>query len=301
MVFTFVVFAFTGFGATDIVVLWNISIQKGVSVAVPNAGHKIYETVLGFGVCRVTSDLKIVKIRYKSRLDNVESISCIPWQVEVFTLSTRAWRSPYSNLPRKSIQFRSKQVAIDGLVYWLAYDMIAMDVRYNCRYCNLIISFDMTTEEFKEVNLPNSLAQQPFYYLSLSKIRESLVVLGRGVCGNNRVFGVWMMEDGVSSSFRMLFNVDVNAPYASIMGFRKSGEAIIEISKHEHDHAQHVVYDPCTDPKCDYARLVVYEPYSKRMDNLGFEGVKASFFVYPYVETLLLLDQPDLTSSYEYI
>ncbi|KAK1412954.1 hypothetical protein QVD17_34590 [Tagetes erecta] len=262
--------------ATDTVVLWNVSIRKGVSFVVPNVGDDIYKTALGFGVCRVTRDVKIVKIRCILSWEDVVSISSIPWQVEVFTLSTRAWRSPYSNLPRKSIHFRSKQVAIDGLVYWLAYDMITMDVWYS-RFRNLIISFDMTTEEFKEVNLPNSLARLPLYKLSFFKLRGSVGVLEHGERGNDLVFGVWMMEDGVSNSFSMLFNV--NVPMAFMKGFRKSGEPIIQLSKQEHGRA----------------RLVVYEHDSKRMDSLGFDGIEGSIYVYPYVETLLLLDQPDLT------
>ncbi|KAK1412953.1 hypothetical protein QVD17_34589 [Tagetes erecta] len=277
------------------VVLWNISIRKGVSVVVPNVElFGMYTIALGFGVCRVTSDLKIVKVRYKSAMNDVESISCIPWQVEVFTLSTRAWRSSYSNPPRDSIHFHSLYVASDGFVYWLAYDRIATDDGY----CNLIISFDMTTEEFKEVNLPDSLAQQPLHNLSLSKLRESVVVLERGVHGNTSVFGVWMMEDGVSNSFSMLFNVSVNTRSASMKGFRKSGEPIIEISEQEYDRAQLALYDPyLIMPKFHGARLVVYEPCSKRLDNLGVVGIETLFLVYPYVETLLLLDQPDLTDN----
>ncbi|MFS8019987.1 putative F-box domain-containing protein [Helianthus anomalus] len=76
---------FCFYGDDQAAVLWNPSIRKAVTVVVP-AREGIYETVLGYGVCRETADSKIVKIRYITREENTESIiSCIPWQVEVFT------------------------------------------------------------------------------------------------------------------------------------------------------------------------------------------------------------------------
>ncbi|KAJ0693434.1 putative F-box domain-containing protein [Helianthus annuus] len=84
-------------------VIWNISLRKTVTVFVPTSD--IYPTTLGFGVCRETGDPKIVNIRYNDMWSQ-DNVTCIPSQVEVFTLSTGVWRSPYgSNLPRKSIFF----------------------------------------------------------------------------------------------------------------------------------------------------------------------------------------------------
>ncbi|KAI3776452.1 hypothetical protein L1987_46237 [Smallanthus sonchifolius] len=202
-------------------VLWNPSIRKAVAVVVPNVAGGIYATVLGFGVRPETNDPKIVKIRYISRPSDMESITHIPWQVEVFTLSKGAWRSPYgSNLPRKSIIF-----------------------------CRL-------------------------------QLRESLVVLEYNIEANNLVTGVWIMGDGVLKLFTKLFTINVNAPYAFVKGFRKSGEPIIEIVKRYHGWF-HVT------------SLVVFEPYSKHINHLGISGFARPSCVYPYVETLLLLDQPD--------
>ncbi|XP_021970978.1 F-box/kelch-repeat protein At3g23880 isoform X2 [Helianthus annuus] len=150
-------------------VLWNPSIRKAVAVAVPNvADMTIYETGFGFGVCRETNDPKIVKITHINMRGHRESVTCIPWQVEVFPLSTGAWRSPYtSNLPRNSIEFDyDNTVVIYGMLYWLATDRITADGGFQS-YNNLIISFDMTSEEFREVNLPDSLAHQSIDGLSI--------------------------------------------------------------------------------------------------------------------------------------
>ncbi|KAI3776455.1 hypothetical protein L1987_46240 [Smallanthus sonchifolius] len=206
----------------------------------------------------------------------MESITHIPWQVEVFTLSTRAWRSPCSgNLPRKSVQFCWEQVVVDGLLYWLAIDGIAMDGGF--RHYNLIISFDMTSEEFREVNLPDSLACVFGYKLSMSKLRESLAVLKHCEWATS----VWMMQDGVPKSFTKLFTF--NAPHASLRGFGKSGEPIIQTVELNRGF-----------PYCPYScSFAVYEPDTKQINNLWIMGFVNLFSVYPYMETLLLLDQPD--------
>ncbi|XP_076881593.1 F-box protein At2g18780-like, partial [Bidens hawaiensis] len=216
-------------------ILWNISIRKAVAIVVPNVEGSMmmmeYETVLGFLVCRETTDPKIVKIIQINSWSNMENISSILRQLEVFTLSTPVWRSPVSNLPRVSIRFGYLQVAIDGVLYWLATDRITIGGGGGFRLCNLIISFDMTNEEFKEINLPDTLANQPYYNLSIFKRRESLVVIERGVEEDTPVFYVWMMEDGVSKMFTKLFTIYVNTPDATINGFKRSGEPVIDLGE----------------------------------------------------------------------
>ncbi|KAJ0781555.1 putative F-box domain-containing protein [Helianthus annuus] len=269
---------------TDMAVIWNVSIRKAVAVVISNVGFEIYETNLyetnlGFGVCRVTTDPKIIKITHFNGYANMRGISrdetVDPWQVQVFALSTWSWRSPYNNLPRKSIKFGHSTVVIDGFLYWLAIDRFTLTGAI--AKCNLIISFDITSEEFREVGLPNSLAHQCSRNMKISKLRESLVVLEHGAEANNAIFSVWMMGDGVPQLFTKLFTFNVNAPHgATIRGFRKTGEPIIEIVE---DHG--------------ISKLVVYEPHSKQIDNLGCDGLDFFCQVHPYMETLLLLDQPD--------
>ncbi|KAF5764853.1 putative F-box domain-containing protein [Helianthus annuus] len=126
-------------------VIWNISLRKTVTVAVPTLADDVYVTILGFGVCRETSDPKIVKITYIYSWSVDINATCIPSQVD-----------------------------------------------------------------------------------------------------------------------------------ATLRGFRKSGEPVIAIPGERRR-----------------VRLAVYEPYSKRIDYLGIDGSLYSFKVYPYMEILFLLDQPD--------
>ncbi|KAJ0953045.1 putative F-box domain-containing protein [Helianthus annuus] len=259
-------------------VVWNPSVRKSVGVVVPNvpdmSQDTIYEVALGFWACGETSDLKIVKITYIDIWTEMDSIPesmpdtiPIPSQVEVFTLSTGAWRSPYSttNLPRKSLQFDNySQVVIDGSLYWLAMDCCTGEELLTC---NLIISFDMISEEFKQVSLPHSLAHRIYLGdLHLSKLRNSLVVLQQDV--------VWIMEDAVQNSFTKLYAICIpdQSVRTTVVGFRMTGEPVIEY----------------------VATMVGDSSSSNLFNNVEISGM-LSFYVYAYTETLLLLDQPDST------
>uniref|UniRef100_A0A251UCU8 Putative F-box associated interaction domain-containing protein n=1 Tax=Helianthus annuus TaxID=4232 RepID=A0A251UCU8_HELAN len=171
----------------------NPTIRKTVELVVASvANGETYATVLGFGVCRETNDTKIVKITHIVSWGDMETASCIHWQVGVFTLSAWAWRRLGGNPPRKLVSFQFDlpdgfcSVSIDGVIYWLA----TMDGGS----CNLIISYDITSEVFGEVNLPNRLAHSPpRHWLSLFKLKESLVVLDN-VCEQDRIaYDVWRM------------------------------------------------------------------------------------------------------------
>ncbi|MFS7965903.1 putative F-box domain-containing protein [Helianthus anomalus] len=239
---------------TTMAVVWNVSIKKAIA---------------------------IVKITDIIHWEDVESIpDSIPWQVEVFTLSTGAWRSSYHNLPRTSIQFGSSQVVVEGFSYWLATDRSIVDAGFDGY--NRIISFHLTSEEFREVNLPDRLVYDGcFDNLNIANLRESLVVLEQDAREN--VCYVWSMKDGVPMSFTKLYTIySPNATLLRVLEFRKNGEPVIEIEDNDDD-------------RIDLPSLLaVYEPKSKHISNIGING-EDSFYVYSYMETLLLLDEQEFT------
>ncbi|KAJ0913503.1 putative F-box domain-containing protein [Helianthus annuus] len=171
-------------------------------------------------------------------------------------------------------------VVVDGFCYWLATDRSTIDPGFDAY--NLIISFHVTREEFAEVSLPESLVYEgSIDYLNISNLRESLVVLDQNTQEN--VCYVWSMKDGAWKSFTKLFTIySPDATLLSVLEFRKSGEPVIEI------------VDNDADPRYVPSLLAIYEPKSKHISNLGFNGT-GSFFVHSYKETLLLLDQPEFT------
>lgn len=226
----------------------------------PNVLDDPYETAIGFGVCPPTGDPMLVKITYYRH----DTISCIPWQVEVFTLSSGLRRTPLcSNLPRKSIsiynyEYRT-EITIDGCIYWPASD--------NENSYGLIMSFDMTSETFTEVDLPESLAHKSHSFgLYLSKLRESLCVIESKEIGSD----VWiMMDHGVLKSFTKLYNIDISVELEPVLGLRNNGVPIIKMENN-------TVY--------------TYEPNTEQLSYIGIYGDEYSPFACSYIETLLLLD-----------
>nr|XP_043625918.1 F-box protein CPR1-like [Erigeron canadensis] len=239
------------------VVIWNPSIRKCVEIPIPN----VLQTVVGFGVCNTTDPI-ILKIDFIS----------IPWQVELFKLSTRKWRrlSNTCFLSGKSFHFHQKAVVTERFIYWIGF--------YNTRFVfkKLILSFDMINEKFAEISLPPSLRDASLQNLNLSKLRESLVLLETIHTRKRTEYEVWMMmeEDGVRNMFKKLYTV--KAPDASIervLGFRKNGQPIIQLQnpfKHE---------------------LLVYEPDSELFNRIGIDGYGYQCFAGSYMGTLHLLDQ----------
>nr|XP_043632990.1 F-box/kelch-repeat protein At3g23880-like [Erigeron canadensis] len=269
---------------TSTAVIWNPCIRKTVVIAVPNLlPEKYYWTVVGFGVCPRNLDPKLVKISYVSAFGRLKDVNAST-QVEVFTLSSGGtWRSPLSiNLPHISIDFGYSQAVVDGFIYWVAFDRI--DVDDGTRNPKLIMSFNVTTEEFTKVNLPRPLALDPYADLLVSNLRESLAVLKFNKYTLRENCDVWMMNGhGCARAFNRLYSI--RATDASLLcktlGFRKSGAPIIE-SKNTN--------------RLDYFytnehELAIYEPESKDITHIGIHGLEGKFFVHSYKETLLLLGQ----------
>ncbi|XP_076896328.1 putative F-box protein At5g15670 [Bidens hawaiensis] len=250
-------------------IIWNPSIRKAFALDVPNVAYvKTYGTVLGFGVCHETTNPKIVKITYIENWSNMESISCIPYQVEVFTLSVGVWRLPYGNLPRKTIQFNELHegvgVAIDAINHRIT-TTVHGHLLIGLKHKSMIVSFDMTSEKFREIYLPDILECVSVGDLELYKLNEYLVVL-------ERMTIVWIMEDGVSKSFTKLYFVDPISYF--VRKFRKTGEPVI--SENNVDGR---------------STLAVYEHDTKHVSNLGINEVSCVLFVCTYIESLLLFDQ----------
>nr|GEU95115.1 hypothetical protein [Tanacetum cinerariifolium] len=139
-------------------VIWNPTVRKCVGILIPirNAAYKRC-CVVGFGVCPDTNDPKLVKI----------SVAKIPsmWEVDVFTLSKRVWKTVYTGAPFKSCDLSWLQVFVDGVIYFRAYDDVSLDDGVRS---NFVISFYLKSKKFGEVCLPERLVHLP--YLDVTKI-----------------------------------------------------------------------------------------------------------------------------------
>nr|XP_043633021.1 putative F-box protein At3g16210 [Erigeron canadensis] len=261
----------------EMVVVWNPSIKKSVGIPVPYIYHDSrskagIRNAFGFGVCPVTFDPIILKNKWMSWGDYG------PWRVRVFTLSTGAWSVISTNLPRGSIELRGPQVVIDGFIYWLAKDRLAAENGGS----ESIMSFDLTAKEFKEVNLTGFLSNRTCSIETISKLRESLVLLEYHREEDVSVCSLWMMMKerggGVGRLFSKLYNINVpDTKINKLVGFKKTGEVILVTQKSPYGNGN----------------LEIFDPNSEAIDKLGIYARVYSFIMCSYMESLLLLDQLD--------
>ncbi|GJW49451.1 retrovirus-related pol polyprotein from transposon TNT 1-94 [Tanacetum coccineum] len=162
---------------------------------------------------------------------------------------------------------------VDGFIYWCAYDNIKLAPGIRS---NLIISFDLKSYEFGEVCLPDRLVHTD--ELVLSKVYESLGLFEYYNDGGISFCDVWIMTEGVTKSFTKMLSIKAPNSWVSyrVLELRKNGEAIIEYIDDTNSSA-----------------IEVYEPSSGRISGVGINGSFDSFRVNSYMETLLLLDQPN--------
>ncbi|XP_071717875.1 F-box protein At3g57590-like [Rutidosis leptorrhynchoides] len=159
--------------------------------------------------------------------------------------------SRFIKLPSKwlNIQLSAQtSLVINGFVYWVVSTVV------DCNY--FILSFDLTSDEFTKIDVPNTLAHNNF---DIFIFKESLSVIQREgtTFQGNEVYKVWLM-DHVSKSFIVLFNVTLQ-PKWRVVGFNDKDQLII-------------VY---TDGY--KAQLLAYNPNLSHLINLGVYGRCSSF------------------------
>ncbi|GJT94908.1 uncharacterized mitochondrial protein-like protein [Tanacetum coccineum] len=179
---------------TRMAVIWNPTVRKSVGIVIPIS--KGVDIVVGFGVCPDTSDPKLVKII----VDEINSM----WEVDVFTLSTRVWKTVYTGVPFKLGDLSWSQVFVNGVIYFHACDSIYLDDGVRS---NFVILFDLKSEKFGEVCLPERLVHAPL--LRETKVNESLGLLEYYIEGGKYVCGVWTRKDNANKLFTKIYTIKV--------------------------------------------------------------------------------------------
>ncbi|GKD55561.1 F-box domain containing protein [Tanacetum coccineum] len=226
---------------TWMVVLWNPSVRKCVGIPIPNVFDDDDTldryTRIAFGVCPETNDPKLVKI-------NVVTTPCICWEVQVFTLSSRFWKTVYTGAPLRSYALMFEHVFIDGIIYW------------STLFGSFILSFDLKSEKFGQVSIPERFVRT--YGIWVAKANESLGLLEYYKEGGTSLCGVWMRKDDINNPFTKIYTVKVEGKsvFFKVLGFRKNGEVLLQLDDDDSEGSQ----------------IEVYEPSSGRINSVGISG-----------------------------
>uniref|UniRef100_A0A5B6YYZ6 F-box domain-containing protein n=1 Tax=Davidia involucrata TaxID=16924 RepID=A0A5B6YYZ6_DAVIN len=241
---------------TDTIVIWNPSIRK--SVTLPKPGFTFVPQgacLLGFGFDPLSNDYKVVRIVYQPENYNFR----VPPNVELYTLSSGTWRSICADaLPYVVYNFFPLSAFVNGAVHWVASSL-----------CSLIVAFDMGTEVFRELPLPDGVANTDVLKLSITVLGTSLAVIQYEKIWQSDYCWVWVMKEyGVVKSWTKLLTIDMREGIRQVVGFRKNNEVLLSAR---------------------VRGLVSYDPKMEQIEYLGIHGSNRSFYADAYVESLVLL------------
>ncbi|XP_062152249.1 F-box/kelch-repeat protein At3g06240-like [Alnus glutinosa] len=253
-------------------VLWNPSIQKVILLPDPNIGANFGGFTsngpvirsLGFGYDPKTDDYKLVKAVY---LEDPTHI--LHPLVEIYSLRMGAWRSVTTPPPPYVIELCYVSVFLNGAVHWRVHTPSGQgDFR------NVIVSLDMEDEAFGELAMPKSLEGVKFLDVNLAVIDGLLALVPCNEWGIavTEPHSVWVMKEyGVAESWTKVFDICIPGRLDRVIGFTKNGEVL--------------VVD-------DMGKLFSYEPSSQQALDLNIlGGLKDSFYLDTYVESLVLLNE----------
>ncbi|OWM72409.1 F-box/kelch-repeat protein At3g23880-like isoform X1 [Punica granatum] len=146
---------------------------------------------LGIGFDRQMDDYKIVRAACSQNEHGVKETV-----VDVFTLKTNAWRRIHDN-PRGMLSCDSFH--LNGAVHWF------MRCKTEAEDSCVIVSFDLATEKFREVPLPESNANTEFQGIG---IIDGCLVIYTVYWKRSGLFEAWAMKEfGGRASWAKLFSI----------------------------------------------------------------------------------------------
>ncbi|XVE50344.1 hypothetical protein DITRI_Ditri01bG0154900 [Diplodiscus trichospermus] len=139
-------------------------------------------------------------------------------------------------------------------------------------YRNAILGFDISTEEFHVIGLPESLIDSFPRDLSIMKYEESSIAVLKCDWEDGEQLDLWVMKEyGVVGSWtKVLHLTEQNGRIPWVLGFRKNGEILLEV---------------------DGGGMASLDLNSQQMEHLRIEAKTGCSFVHSYVESLVFLDK----------
>lgn len=188
-------------------VLWNPSIRKYFKLPPHSIRHEYggpFSDAFGFGFDVKTNDYKVVRIVYpdyplEGDLAELYSFNRGSWGRIKGPTYPHCWVDSWN--PHCWVDsWNSHSAFTDGVVHWVGFSCCLQNEQ-----CNLVLSFDMGSDVFREMMLPKGLVSGE-HRLYILVCAESLSVLESTGTFVNPTFFIWViMEYGAVESWTKLY------------------------------------------------------------------------------------------------
>ncbi|XVF70358.1 hypothetical protein PTKIN_Ptkin11bG0155700 [Pterospermum kingtungense] len=245
--------------------LWNPSVHKYITLPKPSITCLGDNTnlVFGFGFDSRTNDYKLLIVA-----GTVETLT----DAYLFSLSGNCWKRFSAMFTEYAIEGVISSTFVNGAVHWLGYQR-----GNDGGFRNTVLGFDISTEEYLVMGLPESLIGLCPLDLSIMKYQEASIAVLRRDWEDSEQLDMWVMKEygKVGSWTKVLHLTDQSGGLPPrVLGFRKNGEVLLQV---------------------DGGEMASMDLNCQQIEHLGIEA-KASF-VDSYVESLVLLDKGVDSSS----
>ncbi|KAE8660313.1 hypothetical protein F3Y22_tig00116954pilonHSYRG00143 [Hibiscus syriacus] len=246
--------------------LWNPSTRKSqmlpaTKIEFPPWAFCVQFIVYGLGYDPVSDDYKLVRMVQFFGKDDDSFDS----EVKVYSLSTNCWRR-IQDFPYYLKYKRSYGVLANNALHWVVSKRPESDTQ------SFVIAFDLRTEEYRVVELPNGLDMS--FHMNLKSMGGCLCLIAN--YWEVHVVDIWIMKEyGVKESWTKLISVKHSKSFPSFefvlpLAFSKNGDKVLL--------------------NVDDNKFVWYDLRSKRVDKVRIGGLPRLFEVEMLVESLVPLN-----------
>ena len=209
------------------VYLWNPSIRKFKRLP-DTCLTQLRTLVLGFGYDSQNNDYKVVRIS-QTRVKDV-----LAREVEVYSLSSDSWKRVGLGISwtPNAFSFSFNGILafpfVSGHLHWMI-EVMEVGGGQEMRFSAMILSFDVSSEKFKELPLPDD--EGSFIVtkcVTSFKGKLALIKFGYGVQPHSMLCSIWVMKEyGVLDSWNKLCVLPVDA-FIDFTGFTNYGILLIQ-------------------------------------------------------------------------
>lgn len=214
---------------------------------------------IGIGFDSKKNDYKVIQILFC-----VSNQHGLVYHVEIYSLSTDSWRKYDATVPA-------------NVMYTNIWSMVYKNETF-CWWAQnggteVILSFQMSKEKFQETPLPKDIETFGGKHRTtraILQLNESIALIVYRMKEIEKVFDIWVMNEiGQGENKSVWTKLSSVGPISGVerpLGFWKNGELILENCSRE---------------------LVLYDPKSKEIKNLGLYGKRDRLEVLVYYDSLV--------------